>query len=282
VPFGFAAQRQQQQPQHQVDPSLAAGVSGGALVEALRRERDELVAALGAERARGLQLEQALAAAEAANDELQRRLEQAHGDVALMADQNAVFQFVTQSRGELTSQLWRMHTAVADVHAAVRSLEQGVGEVEPHGEDRLRIKREWRAVVLSRVEQAVAAGHAALSQIDYIIANYLTDFEKRHLGIPPARFPPDASRPVVNAEKLLSKLKGVTLTRQEVKQPVPLPPPAAPLPGPGSDAQRQAGYLSASQRLRQADGSFAPIHSYPSYRTATPGSGQVAGNNFTF
>jgi len=170
----------------------------------MRMERDELVGKVHTEREcvddrddlvsrlRG-QLE---VTREELGDERQSRRQ--------LEDQYTIFQFVISSRGELVTSIWNLHDLLKRVRAAVRACGDYMREHLPA----MRTKgREQGTKLLGAVGETVE--HVD-EKARYIIANYFTEYEKLHLGIPSYHFFPDSRRPHVVGDELLQRLRAVT------------------------------------------------------------------------
>ena len=168
----------------------------------LQHERQQLQEARGSENRLKVQ-----------NDELRRQLELEKQNVKMLEDQYTIFQFVINSRGELINSVWGLHSKLVSATKALKNLEQGVQSLDPT-KDRMTMKREWKATVVDRTHTSVTSVADVQKQVDYIISNYLSEYEKLHLGISTAKFQPDTLRPAVVGDQLLTKLRDVTLMKQ--------------------------------------------------------------------
>jgi hypothetical protein len=147
------------------------------------------------------------------NDELRRQIEKEKNTVRMLEDQYTIFQFVINSRGELINSIWALHAKVGVANKTLRGLDAGISQTDPT-KDKMTLRREWKANVVDRSKVSYEVVADLQERVDYIIANYLSDYEKMHLGIPTAKFAPDASRPAIIGDALLTKLRDVTLVKQ--------------------------------------------------------------------
>lgn len=233
----------------------------------LKAERDSLQSTLENERQQARAMQDAMRRLEDVNADLRRQLDHERHAIKLLEDQYSVFQFVINSRGELVSQLWEIHGRVDDLGRAVRTLDNNIKSIDPTSEDRLRLKREWREGIVARAGEMQAAVGNVARDVDYIIANYLSDYEKRHLGVPSAKFMPDQKRPTVINEKLLTRLRDVTLQKQFTPNPGALnqlPPPYSAALGPQHIAAGIAAAAAASSPVLSVGAAASSV------RSATP------------
>eukprot|EP00756_Hemistasia_phaeocysticola_P049733 Hpha_TRINITY_DN2428_c0_g1::TRINITY_DN2428_c0_g1_i1::g.24590::m.24590 len=172
--------------------------------DTLRKERDELVGKVHTEREyvddrddlvsrlRG-QLE---VAREELGEERQSRRQ--------LEDQYTIFQFVIASRGELVTSIWNLHDLLKRVRNAVKA----------HGDFSREHLQALRSNVREQGTKLMDAVRDTVGHVDekarYIIANYFTEYEKLHLGIPSYHFYPDSKRPPVVGDELLQRLRSVT------------------------------------------------------------------------
>lgn len=163
-------------------------------------------------------------------EELRRQLETEQNSVKMLQDQYTIFQFVINSRGELVNQLWTLYNKGVSSIKTLQELEVNIKATDPLAMDRMTLKREWKSAVVDRVRNSCAAVADFQRLSEYVIANYLSEYEKLHLGISTSKFQPDTQRPVVVGDQLLTKLRDVTLIKQyqtpvSSKVPKALPPP---------------------------------------------------------
>jgi WD40 repeat protein len=181
--------------------------------ETVKRDRASLQQELASERQQSQECKSNEGKFRLQNEELRRQLEQEKNSVKMLEDQYTIFQFVINSRGELINSIWSLHGKLALAVKALRSLDGGIKQVDPT-KDKLTLKREWKTHVVSRASGTVDSVGEVQRQVDYIIANYLSEYEKMHLGISAAKFTADAARPAVVGDQLLSKLRDGTLMKQ--------------------------------------------------------------------
>lgn len=216
--------------------------------DVLHRERDGLAAALEHDRAQLTDARQSENRLRLQNEELQRQLESEKTAVAMLRDQYTIFQFVLSSRGELINAIWSLHGKLEQAGKGLRALDVGVRGIDPT-KDKLALRREWSTNVVEKAQASVAAVAAVQRQTDYIIANYLSEYEKLHLGVSVAKFTPDAQRAPVVGDQLLLRLRDVTLNKQHApsdKRPATLPAPHDPLRG----SDHTLGLVSSANTFR--------------------------------
>ena len=210
------------------------------------------------------------------NDELRRQIETEKNNVKMLQDQYTIFQFVINSRGELVQHVWNLHNKSSAATKTLQELETHLKNTDPTEMDKLTLKREWKSSVVDRMRNSSAALGDVFKLTEYIIANYLSEYEKQHLGISSSKYPPDPKRPTIVGDQLLSKLRDVTLMKQFAtpgggkdngSMPKQLPPPYDASMGPQHNStqlghkyfsspiqpvqQQQASSLSFNTSLQQ-------------------------------
>eukprot|EP00758_Cryptobia_borreli_P002406 Tbor_TRINITY_DN3006_c0_g1::TRINITY_DN3006_c0_g1_i1::g.17441::m.17441 len=158
-------------------------------------------------------------------DELNRQLEMNKCTIKALQDQYTIFQFVINSRGELVQHIWTLYNKIQDAFRTVSALDSGIrnydkitGSLGGVGNiaslDRLTIKREWRTNIIDRSRSAVTALADSQRQVEYVVCNYFSDYEKMHLGLSVSKYQPDNLRPPIVGDDLLTKLRSTTLPKQ--------------------------------------------------------------------
>eukprot|EP01059_Diplonema_ambulator_P017428 TRINITY_DN29444_c0_g1_i1.p1 TRINITY_DN29444_c0_g1~~TRINITY_DN29444_c0_g1_i1.p1 ORF type:complete len:806 (+),score=314.08 TRINITY_DN29444_c0_g1_i1:43-2418(+) len=180
-------------------------------VELLRKERDELMNRATHERSFGIDSEGMVMRLKGQLSQLHEALEQERLNNKTLEDQYTIFQFVINSRGELVTAIWFLNDQVKRVRRDLKQLadflrQKGVHDKEP--------------VLLNALQDSL---HLLEEKTAYIVANYFTEYEKLHLGISSYHYYPDTSRPQVVGDKLLSKLRQVTPSKQYRRGPSPTP-----------------------------------------------------------
>ena len=202
--------------------------------EVLRQERDSLRQQLDFEKAHTHEARNNEAKLRLQLDELRRQLEAERSNVKMLRDQYTIFQFVINSRGELVQHIWALHNKVQEALRGLGLLDTHIREFDSSSsssaslstsmggglgasaQERMERKRDWRANVVDRSRATVAALADCHKQSHYVVCNYLSDYEKMHLGISTSQHLPDSKRPPIVGDELLMKLRDVTLPKQYV------------------------------------------------------------------
>eukprot|EP00744_Colponema_vietnamica_P020652 GILI01029378.1.p1 GENE.GILI01029378.1~~GILI01029378.1.p1 ORF type:complete len:581 (-),score=142.02 GILI01029378.1:71-1813(-) len=190
-------------------------------MEVLRQERDSLRQQLDFERNHTHDARNNESKLRLQLDELRRQLEAEKNNVKMLRDQYTIFQFVINSRGELVQHIWTLHNKIQDALRCQGLLDTSVRDFDPtkpagSAQDRLETKREWRGQVVDRSRASVTSLSDCHKQAHYVVCNYLSDYEKMHLGISTSQYLPDSKRPAIVGDELLTKLRDVTLPKQFV------------------------------------------------------------------
>lgn len=198
--------------------------------EVLRQERDGFKQQLDFEKTQTHGARDSETKLRLQNEELRRQVETEQNNVKMLQDQYTIFQFVVNSRGELVNNIWKLYGKAVATTRSLQDLETNIKVTDPTSMDRLTLKREWKSGIVDRTRNSCAAVSDLHNLVEYIVANYFSEYEKQHLGISTSKFKPDTERPVVVGDQLLTKLRDVTLIKQyqtptSTKVPKPLPPP---------------------------------------------------------
>ena len=181
-------------------------------LEGSKKELSTLSQMLNQERSASLQFKAKEAQYNTKIEDLKRQLEQSKNAVKMLEDQYTIFQFVINSRGELVQCIWNLYDKIQHNAKCLKDLDGGLKNIDPT-KDKVTLRQEWKTTVLDRSVTAVRSQQLVQEQVNYILSNYLSEFEKMHLGIPVAKFMPDQKRPAILGEELLSRIKETTLTK---------------------------------------------------------------------